>query len=192
MLEPALTSILSRVNDPPLNPALLNPLFIPPPRTGLGATNPILTRLVMGALFPFGLLITLVCGAELYTGNTALVTAAVAEGKATPKVCVGGGLGGRTGVGLAQVCAQQRRFGHGKDVKDSHVRDAPMQPPGTLLSPFLPAPSTPASIPALPSSAYFFQPFPCPTPPIPIPAPRHRTWQRTGSGATPATRWARC
>eukprot|EP00198_Chlamydomonas_reinhardtii_P007362 XP_001696698.1 high affinity nitrite transporter [Chlamydomonas reinhardtii] len=52
---------------------------------GLGATNPILTRLVMGALFPFGLLITLVCGAELYTGNTALVTAAVAEGKATPK-----------------------------------------------------------------------------------------------------------
>ncbi|GFR51552.1 hypothetical protein Agub_g13971 [Astrephomene gubernaculifera] len=51
--------------------------------SGLGVTSPILTRLVMGALFPFGLLVTLVCGAELYTGNTALVTAAVLENKAT-------------------------------------------------------------------------------------------------------------
>ncbi len=49
-------------------------------------TNPVLTRLAMGALFPFGLLITLVCGAELYTGNTALVTAAVMEGKADAQV----------------------------------------------------------------------------------------------------------
>ncbi|EFJ43734.1 hypothetical protein VOLCADRAFT_106673 [Volvox carteri f. nagariensis] len=52
---------------------------------GLGVTNPVLTRLAMGALFPFGLLITLVCGAELYTGNTALVTAAVLEKKADVK-----------------------------------------------------------------------------------------------------------
>ncbi|KAG2489126.1 hypothetical protein HYH03_012352 [Edaphochlamys debaryana] len=51
--------------------------------TGLGVGSPILTRLAMGALFPFGLLITLVCGAELYTGNTALVAAAVAEKKAS-------------------------------------------------------------------------------------------------------------
>lgn len=53
---------------------------------GLGVGSPILTRLVMGALFPFGLLITLVCGAELYTGNTAMVTAAVLEKKASAKV----------------------------------------------------------------------------------------------------------
>ncbi|GLI65384.1 hypothetical protein VaNZ11_008939 [Volvox africanus] len=52
---------------------------------GLGVTNPVLTRLAMGALFPFGLLITLVCGAELYTGNTALLTAAVLEKKAEVK-----------------------------------------------------------------------------------------------------------
>lgn len=32
---------------------------------GVGITNPILTRLIMGVVFPFGLLITLVCGAEL-------------------------------------------------------------------------------------------------------------------------------
>ena len=32
---------------------------------------------------PFGLIMTLVTGAELFTGNTALVTAAVAEGKAS-------------------------------------------------------------------------------------------------------------
>ncbi|GLC67464.1 hypothetical protein PLESTF_000560300 [Pleodorina starrii] len=52
---------------------------------GLGVTSPVLTRLAMGALFPFGLLITLVCGAELYTGNTAFVTAAVLEKKAQVK-----------------------------------------------------------------------------------------------------------
>ncbi|GIL76707.1 hypothetical protein Vretimale_8821, partial [Volvox reticuliferus] len=52
---------------------------------GLGITNPVLTRLAMGALFPFGLLITLVCGAELFTGNTALLTAAVLEKKAEIK-----------------------------------------------------------------------------------------------------------
>ncbi|KXZ49556.1 hypothetical protein GPECTOR_20g410 [Gonium pectorale] len=52
---------------------------------GLGVTSPILTRMLMGALFPFGLLITLVCGAELYTGNTAFVAAAVMEKKASVK-----------------------------------------------------------------------------------------------------------
>jgi formate/nitrite transporter len=40
--------------------------------------------MVMGAFgLPFGLIMTLVSGAELFTGNTALVTAAVMEGKAT-------------------------------------------------------------------------------------------------------------
>lgn len=52
---------------------------------GMGVTNPIFTRLVFGSLFPFGLLITLVCGAELFTGNTAFVMSAVLEKKATFK-----------------------------------------------------------------------------------------------------------
>mmetsp|Transcript_35573 Transcript_35573/g.100699 ORF Transcript_35573/g.100699 Transcript_35573/m.100699 type:complete len:275 (+) Transcript_35573:1-825(+) len=51
---------------------------------GLLATNPGLQKLVLGAFgLPFGLLMVLVCGAELYTGNTALVTAAFYEKKAT-------------------------------------------------------------------------------------------------------------
>ena len=40
----------------------------------------------MGAFgLPFGLIMTLVTGAELFTGNTALVTAAVMEGKTSKK-----------------------------------------------------------------------------------------------------------
>jgi len=51
---------------------------------GLAATNPGLQKIVTGAFgLPFGLLMVLTCGAELFTGNTALVTAAVYEGKAT-------------------------------------------------------------------------------------------------------------
>lgn len=53
--------------------------------SGVGITNPILTRLIMGVVFPFGLLITLVCGAELYTGNTAFVTTALYEKKASAR-----------------------------------------------------------------------------------------------------------
>ena len=49
---------------------------------GLAATNPGLQKIVTGAFgLPFGLLMVLTCGAELFTGNTALVTAAVYEGK---------------------------------------------------------------------------------------------------------------
>jgi formate/nitrite transporter FocA (FNT family) len=45
---------------------------------GLSATNPGLQKMVYGAFgLPFGLLLVLLCGAELFTGNTALVTAAV-------------------------------------------------------------------------------------------------------------------
>jgi formate/nitrite transporter FocA (FNT family) len=41
---------------------------------------------VLGAFgLPFGLIMTLVTGGELFTGNTALIPAAVMEGKATKK-----------------------------------------------------------------------------------------------------------
>lgn len=51
---------------------------------GLAATNPGLQKMVLGAFgLPFGLLMTLISGAELFTGNTALVPLAMFEGKAT-------------------------------------------------------------------------------------------------------------
>merc|ERR1719198_593932 len=51
---------------------------------GLAATNPGLQKIVLGAFgLPFGLMMTLLSGAELFTGNTALVTMAVMEGKAS-------------------------------------------------------------------------------------------------------------
>jgi formate/nitrite transporter len=51
---------------------------------GLAATNPGLQKMVLGAFgLPFGLIMTLVTGGELFTGNTALIPAAVMEGKAT-------------------------------------------------------------------------------------------------------------
>ena len=57
---------------------------------GLAATNPGLQNIVKGAFgLPFGLMMTLVTGAELFTGNTALVTAAVLEKKATLKQRIG-------------------------------------------------------------------------------------------------------
>jgi formate/nitrite transporter FocA (FNT family) len=43
-------------------------------------------KILMGAFgLPVGLMMVLICGAELYTGNTAFLTAAVAEGRATPR-----------------------------------------------------------------------------------------------------------
>ena len=51
---------------------------------GLAATNPGLQKIVLGAFgLPFGLMMTLLSGGELFTGNTALVTMALLEGKAT-------------------------------------------------------------------------------------------------------------
>merc|ERR1719305_773690 len=51
---------------------------------GLVASNPGLQKIVLGAFgLPFGLMMTLVTGAELFTGNTALVTTALLEGKAS-------------------------------------------------------------------------------------------------------------
>lgn len=51
---------------------------------GLAASNPGLQKIVLGAFgLPFGLMMTLLSGAELFTGNTALVTMAALEGKAS-------------------------------------------------------------------------------------------------------------
>jgi len=53
---------------------------------GLMATNPGLQKIVLGAFgLPFGLIMTLVTGGELFTGNTALVTGAYMEGKVDGK-----------------------------------------------------------------------------------------------------------
>mmetsp|Transcript_15234 Transcript_15234/g.22495 ORF Transcript_15234/g.22495 Transcript_15234/m.22495 type:complete len:311 (-) Transcript_15234:163-1095(-) len=53
---------------------------------GIAASNPGLQKMILGAFgLPFGLIMTLVTGGELFTGNTALVTAAVMEGKTTKK-----------------------------------------------------------------------------------------------------------
>jgi len=50
---------------------------------GLAATNPGLKAIISGAFgLPFGLMMTILSGAELFTGNTALVTMAALEGKA--------------------------------------------------------------------------------------------------------------
>jgi len=49
---------------------------------GIAAANPGLQKIIFGAFgLPFGLIMTLVTGAELFTGNTALVGAAYMEGK---------------------------------------------------------------------------------------------------------------
>ncbi|CAM9666135.1 unnamed protein product [Ascophyllum nodosum] len=51
---------------------------------GLTATNPGLQKIIFGAFgLPFGLFMTVVGGGELFTGNTAMVTAAKIEGKAS-------------------------------------------------------------------------------------------------------------
>ena len=59
--------------------------FIPYP-TGppFPQVNPGLQKLVSAAFgLQYGLIMVIVCGAELFTGNTALMTAAFWEGKAT-------------------------------------------------------------------------------------------------------------
>jgi formate/nitrite transporter len=49
---------------------------------GIAAANPGLQKIILGAFgLPFGLIMTLVTGGELFTGNTALVTAAYKEGE---------------------------------------------------------------------------------------------------------------
>ena len=51
----------------------------------IAETNPGLQKIILGAFgLPFGLIMTLVTGGELFTGNTALVTASTMEGKTTP------------------------------------------------------------------------------------------------------------
>jgi formate transporter len=61
-------------------------LTVAPNCPGLAQSNPGLQKYLMGAIgFPYALLAILTCGAELFTGNTALVSAAVYEGKADIK-----------------------------------------------------------------------------------------------------------
>lgn len=56
---------------------------------GVASENPGLQKLILGAIgLPTGLIMTLVTGAELFTGNTALVSAAYMEGKATRQALV--------------------------------------------------------------------------------------------------------
>ena len=51
----------------------------------LKQSNPGLQKMVMGAFgLPFGVLMTVISGAELFTGNTFLITAAVLAGRTTP------------------------------------------------------------------------------------------------------------
>jgi formate transporter len=53
---------------------------------GFASTNPGIQKLILGGMgLPTGLIMTLVSGAELFTGNTALVTAAYMEGKISLK-----------------------------------------------------------------------------------------------------------
>lgn len=51
---------------------------------GLVGSNPGVQKLLLGIIgLPFGLFLVLNCGVELFTGNTALLTASVLEGKST-------------------------------------------------------------------------------------------------------------
>ncbi|KAI8469120.1 MAG: Formate/nitrite transporter [Monoraphidium minutum] len=51
---------------------------------GIAASNPGLHRMVMGSFgLPVGLILVMVCGAELFTGNVLFMTAAAVERKAT-------------------------------------------------------------------------------------------------------------
>jgi len=53
---------------------------------GIAAENPGLQKIILGAFgLPFGLIMVLASGAELFTGNTALVTAAYMENKTSLK-----------------------------------------------------------------------------------------------------------
>ncbi|MDY3091088.1 MAG: formate/nitrite transporter family protein [Porphyromonas sp.] len=52
--------------------------------SGLGAENPILPRLLAGATFPLGLMLVVLVGAELFTGNTAYLMPATFRGDIPP------------------------------------------------------------------------------------------------------------
>jgi formate/nitrite transporter len=48
---------------------------------GIGATDPGLKKLAMASVFPFGLMLVVCCGAELFTGDTMFLFAAILEKK---------------------------------------------------------------------------------------------------------------
>eukprot|EP00590_Aulacoseira_subarctica_P007780 CAMPEP_0172422476 /NCGR_PEP_ID=MMETSP1064-20121228/8624_1 /TAXON_ID=202472 /ORGANISM="Aulacoseira subarctica , Strain CCAP 1002/5" /LENGTH=310 /DNA_ID=CAMNT_0013163353 /DNA_START=8 /DNA_END=940 /DNA_ORIENTATION=- len=86
---------------------------------GIATDNPGLQKMILGAFgLPFGLLMTIVTGGELFTGNTALVTAAVMEGKSSWKDLVKSWSASFTGnfVGsilLAYLAFQSGTLGNG-------------------------------------------------------------------------------
>lgn len=61
-------------------------ISVGPACPGLASSNPGLLKILTGLVgLPFGLLLVMVCGAELFTGNIALVATAYFEGQATLK-----------------------------------------------------------------------------------------------------------
>lgn len=52
--------------------------------TGLGANSPIIPKLLSGATFPVGLMLVMLVGAELFTGNTAYLMPATLRGDIPP------------------------------------------------------------------------------------------------------------
>ncbi|GBF90570.1 nitrite transporter [Raphidocelis subcapitata] len=79
---------------------------------GLAAANPGMQKMLVGAIgLPVGLMLVLICGGELFTGNTAFVTAAALEGRASPRqlakswACsyIGNAIG--TALFISAICA---------------------------------------------------------------------------------------
>ena len=54
----------------------------------LTAGNPSLQRLLSGAAFPIGLILVVILGAELFTGNNAVLMPAALQGKISPWAAV--------------------------------------------------------------------------------------------------------
>ncbi|KAG5188732.1 Formate/nitrite transporter [Tribonema minus] len=84
--EPKKTLILGVLAGAYISVGALLALTIGANCPGLVGSNQGLQRLIYGAIgLPFGLFFTLVCGGELFTGNTAAMMAAVLEKRATVK-----------------------------------------------------------------------------------------------------------
>ena len=70
-----------------------------------------MVKLVGGALFPIGLMLVILSGTELYTGNTAFVPMAVFEGKVSGRDVVGTCL-------YVCACAREVQTGQGKGPRE--------------------------------------------------------------------------
>lgn len=81
---------------------------------GIAAANPGLQKIIFGAFgLPFGLIMTLVTGGELFTGNTALVTAAWKEGKTDFKSLMKSWIGSYAGNFVGSVLLAYLAFRSG-------------------------------------------------------------------------------